>query len=56
MTIALKVLILAHMFYYKVICYIMSRSALYIPIAIARGFTALFGKDSCSTSFDGILC
>jgi hypothetical protein len=44
MTIALEVLIIAHMFYYTALCYIMSRSALYIPIAKARGFTANFGK------------
>jgi hypothetical protein len=45
MTIALEALLVAHMFYYTVLFYIMSRSALYIPIAIARGFTAHFGKE-----------
>jgi hypothetical protein len=44
MTIALEVLIVAHMFYYTVLCYGMSRSALYIPLAIARGFTAHYGN------------
>jgi hypothetical protein len=44
MTIALEALLVAHMFYYTVLFYIMSRSALYIPIAQARGFTAHFGK------------
>jgi hypothetical protein len=46
MTIALEVLFIAHVFYYTVLCFIMSRSALYIPIAKARGFTAHFGKYS----------
>jgi hypothetical protein len=41
---ALEVLYVAHVFYYTVMYYLMSRSALYIPTAIARGFTAHFGK------------
>jgi hypothetical protein len=48
MTIALEVLFVAHVFYYTVLCYVMSRSALYIPIAQPRGFTAHFGKRSVS--------
>jgi hypothetical protein len=44
MTMALEVLYLAHMFYYTAMYYLMSRSALYIPIAKARGFTAHFGN------------
>jgi hypothetical protein len=44
MTIALEALLVAHVFYYTVLCFIMSRSALYIPIAQARGFTAHFGN------------
>ncbi len=45
MTLALDVLFIAHVFYYTVLCYIMSRSALYIPIAKPRGFTPHFGKN-----------
>jgi hypothetical protein len=44
MTIALEVLFIAHVFYYTVLCFIMSRPALYIPIAKPRGFTAHFGN------------
>jgi hypothetical protein len=44
MTMALEVLYVAHMFYYTVRYYLMSRSAPYIPIAKTRGFTAHFGK------------
>jgi hypothetical protein len=44
MTITLEVLFIAHVFYYMALCYIMSRSALYIHIAEASGFTAHFGK------------
>jgi hypothetical protein len=42
MTIALEVLYLAHVFCYTTMYYLMSRSALTIPIAKARGFTAHF--------------
>jgi hypothetical protein len=44
MSMALEVLYVAHVFYYTVMYYLMSRSALYIPIAKARGFSAHFGK------------
>jgi hypothetical protein len=42
MTMALEVLYVAHVFYYTAMYYLMSRSALYIPITKARGFTAHF--------------
>ena len=35
-----------HVFYYTAVFNLLSRLAPYIPIAKARGFTALFGKTS----------
>ncbi|MFZ0531635.1 MAG: hypothetical protein WAM09_00510 [Anaerolineales bacterium] len=50
MKMALEVLYVAHVFYYTAMYYLMSRSALYIPIAKAWGFTAHFGKFLVSTT------
>jgi hypothetical protein len=44
MTIALEVLIVAHMFYYTVVYKLTSRLVPYIPTAKAESFTALLGK------------
>jgi hypothetical protein len=48
MTIALEVLIVAHMFYYTVVYKLTSRLVPYIPTAKAESFTALLGNSTAS--------
>lgn len=43
MAIALEIRFIGHMFYYTAVTWMLSRFAPFIPIAKARGFTALFG-------------